>query len=343
MLVLHLGLAGLWPGRPGSVDSPRPALQLRSLSLPAAAAPVAAAPPAAATPATDAAAQRPVVAAPPLRPDRAAAAPTVNEDAADGPTAPTPADIADTSDAALQAAAPPAGTPLPTYATLVPPPATLQYAVRREGAEPAAAASARAGLQAQLRWQHAAGSYTLTLGLGAVGWASVGGFDVHGLAPERHVETRRGRERRAANFQRPGSDGVAPGPGRITFSGPRVEHPLWPGVQDRLSWMLQLAAVMSADATLATPGREVLMVVAGVRGDALPWRFETVAVEDLELPAGTVRGALHLRREPQRPWDSRVDVWLDPARHHLPVRLRMRQGPNAPLTEFELLAWLPQL
>jgi hypothetical protein len=55
-----------------------------------------------------------------------------------------------------------------------------------------------------------------------------------------------------------------------------------------------------------------------------------------------VRGALHLRREPQRPWDSRVDVWLDPARHHLPVRLRMRQGPNAPMTEFDLLAWLPQ-
>jgi hypothetical protein len=86
----------------------------------------------------------------------------------------------------------------------------------------------------------------------------------------------------------------------------------------------------------------VVLMVVGVRGDALPWRFEAVGVEDLELPAGPVRGALHLRREPQRPWDSRVDVWLDPARHHLPVRLRMRQGPNAPMTEFDLLAWLPQ-
>ncbi|RVU49645.1 DUF3108 domain-containing protein [Rubrivivax rivuli] len=340
VLVLHLGLAGLWPARPGLADSPRPALQLRSLSAPAPVATVEGSVP----PAARAAAPTPAPRAAPAAPRQAAdeAPGRVAESApAPAPAAAEAAEAADTTEAALQAAAPPAGTPLPTYATRLPPPVTLQFAVRREGAEAPLAAAPRGGLQAQLRWQHAAGSYTLTMGMGAVGWASVGGFIAQGLAPERHVETRRGRELRAANFQRPGMEGVE-GPGRITFSGPRFAHPLWPGVQDRLSWLVQLPAVLAAEPALAQPGREVLMMVAGVRGDALPWRFEAVALEDLDLPAGLVRGALHLRREPLRAWDSRIDVWLDPARHFLPVRLRMRQGPNAPLTEFELLAWTLQ-
>jgi hypothetical protein len=353
VLLLHLGLAGLWPERPGVADSARPALQLRTWSLPAAAAPEAIAQPpteSATEPAPGpAAAPPPVAARRPAasfeRPAETALQPQPENAATASPAGADVAESADTSDAALQAAAPPAGTPLPTYATRLPPPVTLQYAVRREGQEraptPAPAPGPRGGLQAQLRWQHAAGTYTLTMGMGTVGRASVGGIDAHGLAPERHVETRRGRELRAANFQRPGMAGVE-GPGRISFSGPSFEHPLWPGVQDRLSWLVQLSAVLAADPTLGAAGREVVLMVVGVRGDALPWRFEAVGVEDLELPAGPVRGALHLRREPQRPWDSRVDVWLDPARHHLPVRLRMRQGPNAPMTEFDLLAWLPQ-
>ena len=121
------------------------------------------------------------------------------------------------------------------------------------GADPA-----RAGLQAQLIWRPdaAAASYTLSLGLGAVGSASVGALDLHGIAPERHVETRRGREVRAANFQRQAGAETG-GAGRITFSGPRIEHPLLPGVQDRLSWMLQLAGVLAADPALGQPGREV--------------------------------------------------------------------------------------
>ena len=143
-----------------------------------------------------------------------------------------------------------------------------------------------------------------------------GALDLHGIAPERHVETRRGREVRAANFQRltgPHGEG-GEGAGRITFSGPRIEHPLLPGVQDRLSWMLQLPAVLAAEPALGQPGREVSLLVVGVRGDAALWVFRVVAVQTLQLPAGEVVNALHLRREAQRPYDTRVDVWLDPAR-----------------------------
>ena len=237
----------------------------------------------------------------------------------------------------------PAGTPLPTYATRLPPPATLQYTVQRGGAALTPAATAvRGGLQAQLIWRPdtAAATYTLSLGLGAslgqVGSASVGALDLHGIAPERHVETRRGREVRAANFQRP-SMGASEGAGRISFSGPRIEHPLLPGVQDRLSWMLQLPGVLAADPALGQPGSELTLLVVGVRGDAALWTFRVVAAQTLQLPAGEVLNAVHLRRDTQRPYDTRVDVWLDPARHHLPVRLRLQYRADGPSTEFELL------
>ena len=45
------------------------------------------------------------------------------------------------------------------------------------------------------------------------------------------------------------------------------------------------------------------------------------AARRCELPAGEVPQALHLQREPTRPYDTRVEVWLDPARQHLPVRV----------------------
>ena len=39
-------------------------------------------------------------------------------------------------------------------------------------------------------------------------------------------------------------------------------------------------------------------------------------------PTATVR----LVREPRRPYDTRAEVWLDPARSYLPVRARLSHG-----------------
>jgi Protein of unknown function (DUF3108) len=346
VLLLHAALLGLLPqtvGGPSTgVASPvsRP-LQVRQLVLPAVlpapegaaeavdgAEPTSPPPPPSRPPAARSA--REPEPRPPV-PDPAAPSDVPQATAADGDT------LSGTAGQAAPAALP-AGTPVPTYATRLPPPATLQYTVQRGGPGALAAAGAlplREGLQAQLIWRPdiAAASYTLSLGLGAVGSASVGALDLHGIAPERHVETRRGREVRAANFQRQAGEGG----GRISFSGPRIEHPLWPGVQDRLSWMLQLAGVLAADPGLGQPGREVSLLVVGVRGDAAPWTFRVMALQTLQLPAGEVVGAVHLLREAQRPFDTRVDVWLDPARHHLPVRLRLQTRADGPGTEFELL------
>jgi len=187
--------------------------------------------------------------------------------------------------------------------------------------------------RAELSWQPADGRYLLTLssrapGAQAVGSVSQGSLDARGLAPERYTESRRGRDLRAVNFQHDA--------GRITFSGPRAEYPWIPGSQDRLSWMLQLAAVVDADSALQATDSEVFLFVVGTRGDAEVWRFAVLGRETTELAAEAVPATLHLRRESQRPYDPQVDVWLDPARHHLPVRMRLLQRQAAEGTEFLL-------
>jgi hypothetical protein len=229
------------------------------------------------------------------------------------PQAPSTAPASLSAEPTVPAApgAAPEGGQLPIYATHLPPPATLRYALQRG----AARGSAR------LTWAVQADTYQLTLqgmasGSPAIERSSQGGLDAAGIAPLRFAESRRGRELRAANFQREAQ--------RITFSGPAVVYPLVPGSQDRLSWALQLAAVLAANPALAAPGAQVVMFVAGTRGDANVWTFTVQGSETLQLPAGTVGEALHLLREPQGPYDTRAEAWLDPARHHLPVRLRMQ-------------------
>jgi len=78
------------------------------------------------------------------------------------------------------------------------------------------------------------------------------------VAPLRHAELRRAREQRAVNFQREAAT--------ITFSGPQVAYALPPGAQDRLSWMIQLPAILEADAALTRAGAVVTLFVAGTRG-----------------------------------------------------------------------------
>lgn len=216
-----------------------------------------------------------------------------------------------------------ATTPLPTYTTQLPPAATLHFQLRR-----------KAGVgQATLQWGPTDQGYRISLqgqvaGLPGVDWVSQGEIDEAGIAPLRYSESRRGREQRAANFQR--------GLQRITYSGPAVEHALVPGAQDRLSWLLQLGAVLSANPALAQEGAQVVMLVVGSRGDALAWTFEVQGMDTVQLPDGSVVQAVHVHRAPQRPYDTHADVWLDPARHHLPVRLHLQVRATGEGTDYLL-------
>lgn len=211
----------------------------------------------------------------------------------------------------------------PAYATRVPGTTRLHYRLQR---------GERVG-SAELHWLHAEHGYTLTLegtlqGTPVLSSASRGELDADGVAPLRYADRRRGRELRAANFQR--------GAGLITFSGPRTEYALRAGAQDRLSWMIQLPAIVEADPALAQPGARITLFVAGTRGDAEDWVFDVIGRDHVELPAGRVDDALHLRREPQRPYDTRIEVWLDPARSHLPVRALLTPVPGGQALELSL-------
>jgi len=212
----------------------------------------------------------------------------------------------------------------PTYRTRMPPSAALRYDLRRGAL----------GGEGELRWQHDGSRYEMQLqgtvfGLLLLSQTSRGGFDAAGVAPERFVDRRRGRDPRVADFERAHA--------RIRYSEGEAPQPLRAGAQDRLSWMAQLAAVVEADPPRWRSGAQVEMAVSGARGDSDVWTFTVVGRESVELEGARAPDALAFRREPRKPRDTGVEVWLDPARHHLPVRMRLSNGRDGEALQFVLI------
>ncbi len=260
------------------------------------------------------------VAKPAPRPPRRVAKPPVEHEPAATPMEPTP--LPAQAEPVLVASALPAQavlapTPVaataqddvPVYRTQIPPAMTLNYEMRRgswSGTGELQWSPTPKGYQARLEGRMA--------GFSILTWASQGGFDAAGLAPVRYTDQRRGKGMKAANFQRSA--------GKISFSGPSTEYPLLQGAQDRLSWMIQIAAIASADPKRVASGARISMYVVGARGDADVWTFRVQGIEDVKTGDGTVR-AIKLLREQRKPYDTRVEVWLAPGLHHLPVRARL--------------------
>jgi hypothetical protein len=184
-------------------------------------------------------------------------------------------------------------------------PADWTYRLRQNGQD---------GL-ARLEWQpQPDGRYTLRLtrhiGDRALpAQLSVGHLGSTGLAPERYALQMGGRDRQAVNF-----DAEAR---HVSFSASPARLELPEGAQDRLSWWLQLAALVQAapEASLM-PGARWRVWVAGPRGELREWVFEALPAEAED------GGTLHLRRQTLGPHDPGVDVWLDRARGFWPTRLR---------------------
>lgn len=138
---------------------------------------------------------------------------------------------------------------------------------------------------------------------------SLGHTGSAGIAPERFALQRGGQDRQAVNFDNEGR--------RVSFSASTAKLDLPEGTQDRLSWWLQLAALVQAsNAQGAVPGGRWRVWVAGLRGELREWTFEAVEAEPGDA------GTLHLRRLPLGPQDPGVELWLEPARDFWPVRLR---------------------
>jgi hypothetical protein len=198
---------------------------------------------------------------------------------------------------------------VPVYRTQAPPAMTLAYDMQQ----------GRWSGTGELQWRPANGSYEARLegkvaGFKVLTWSSQGGFDHAGLAPVRFTDQRMRKSPQAANFQRQA--------GKISYSGAEAEYPLLQGSQDRLSWMIQIAAVAEADPKRLATGQRVSMFVTGARGDADVWTFRVEGPEDVVTGEQTVR-AVKLLREPRKAHDTRVEVWLAPSLHHLPVQARL--------------------
>ena len=252
-----------------------------------------------------------------------AAAPALPPEPSPEPTAPPPPTSAGPMRAVLftavaearpREANPPADESIPHYRTRLPPAALLRYELQRGGLSGTG----------ELLWRPDGEHYELRLD-GRVGPLAVltqissGGFDAEGLAPLRFTDKRLRRPASAANFQREG--------GKITFSGPAAEYALHAGTQDRLSWMVQLAAIVAGEPALRSAGAKVVMGVVGSHADASIWALRCIGHETVETGAGLIDSIKYLR-EPRDPYDTTVQVWLDPAHHYLPVHATQKSGPK---------------
>ncbi len=340
--LLHLGLLGGWnttaqAAAPASPPTP-PAMLTSVITLPPPTAQVAQAVPAIQAVPTPIKRPKPVHrVAPPPPPSPSVAASiaipaTIPARAASPATAaPTAALLSPAASAASGAASgavmsavvspvpPVATTPTtPIYATRIPPPQRVKFKWRR---------GFLSG-DATLDWQHDGQHYDLNIKVEAILIGSVmvqsshGRFDSAGLAPERHTDRRKGVSERALSVQRHTT------PAQLSFSSTTEVLPFASGSQDKLSWMVQTAAILEARAAHGGHGgaasesaTSIDLVVAGVGGSVEAWRIRTEAAD----------GLVRLLRPPSSPFETRTDIWLDPAQHHMPVRIRLTDPGGDPL------------
>ena len=159
---------------------------------------------------------------------------------------------------------------------------------------------------------HAA--WELASPLGARSQTSEGALQAGGLAPERYGDRRgyggrRGSER-AAHFDPAGV--------RVRFSANTPDAPWQPGMQDRLSALLQLAALLAGAPERFPAGSRIGLPSAGATSAADDvWQVVGEEAPDID---GQPMPCLHLRRDAAGPYDDRTDLWLAPDRDYLPAR-----------------------
>ncbi|VTU17852.1 DUF3108 domain-containing protein [Variovorax sp. PBL-E5] len=157
---------------------------------------------------------------------------------------------------------------------------------------------------------------------------SAGMIGPTGIEPARFSETRKTEV--ASHFVRD--------QGTIVFSSNTPSAPLMAGAQDRLSIVMQLGALLAGDPAHYPQGAVIAIQTVGPR-DADIWTFNVEGEEKLSLPAGdyTVR---KLTRNPRKPFDDKVELWVAPELGYLPVRIKQTQA-NGDFADLQLREILP--
>ena len=170
----------------------------------------------------------------------------------------------------------------------------------------------------ELQWQHDNLGYQARLELSTFGQTRVqtsqGSITAEGLAPLRFSDKYRSEV--AAHFNRE--------QGKVSFSANTPDAPLLTGAQDRLSVLLQLAALVAGDPAQFTNATTLTLQVVGAR-DSDTWLFTVGEEETLALPGGEQR-TLKLVRNPRREFDQKVELWLAKNWAYLPVRIKITEA-----------------
>ena len=250
------------------------------------------------------------------------------------PASPAPSEAAEPPALTSTDEAPPAAEPLAAATPQPPIPASVQ---------PTVPGSARISYKveankfpfsanAELLWQQDGKRYNAQLAFSAFGQTrmqtSRGEIIPSGLAPLRFSDKYRSEV--AAHFNREY--------GKVTFSANTPDVPLQPGAQDRLSVLLQLAALIANDPEHYAPATTLSIQTIGPR-DADTWLFTVGSEEKIKLPGGELM-ALKLERKPRQEFDQKVELWLAPTQAYLPVRIRITEA-NGDFIDQQWLATEP--
>ena len=126
--------------------------------------------------------------------------------------------------------------------------------------------------------------------------------------------------------------------GQVAFSASGAEAPLAAGMQDRLSVLFQLGALLAGDPERYPVGTAISLPAAFERGEGT-WRFAVEADEDVPALRDKTVPAAHLVHVPFDDRSPRIEVWLGRTLDYLPVRLRTTE-PNGDTIEYTLMtAW----
>lgn len=170
--------------------------------------------------------------------------------------------------------------------------------------------------------------YEIRLVTRATGWAKIfateplhakteGPIGPGGFKPERysHRSPRGKEELTVFDYEK----------NKISYTSLKEPLPLLKGIQDRLSFMLQLAWMLKVSPDQFGIGESIYLPMAG-RNKVEEVIFTVLSDSEVILPGGVLVSAVHLStfRAGER-FSGQIDVWLDRADRLLPVRIRFEE------------------
>ncbi|PRC94023.1 DUF3108 domain-containing protein [Solimicrobium silvestre] len=185
----------------------------------------------------------------------------------------------------------------------------------------------------EIRWEHDDKSYTMQMEVGVnllfttirlYSLQSEGELAETGIKPRTVTETRRGRSATATHFNYDSNT--------ISFSASTAMLPLSDGAQDKATVLMQLASIGNADPSQFQAGKNITIQVAEEK-EASPYQFVVVEQETIDTKLGHLL-TWHIVRPP-RPglYSSRLDIWIAPDLHWLPVQIRNSEANGAITTQ----------